>query len=297
MFPLSQLSNASSVAFPQSKFSCSLGSSGPSTNIIRCSCWDLMKPAFMLPFTSARSGSQKERTLTRTTAADEKTGLSAGWNMGMQKGEQGTDVCRVFRAGSRWLLPEPLIQRVKCQISYGRWWISITSSNVPNPPGKPMNPSTRVAISILRSCIEFTRIWKGATYQSSVNIIKSFSSTQKSTYIFYLWTVTISVIMIIIDWARKTKRLTTPFLCQLHSRKQVWNCRLPCLHHHPPPYHGVRRQWLSPRWVTLRRKLPPWSRLTHHHTLTSEQHMPGRVQELEWVIRWNDKKKCVSVAV
>jgi hypothetical protein len=34
-----------------------------------------------------------------------------------------------------------------------------TSSNVPNPPGRPINAPERFAISILRSCIELTTIW------------------------------------------------------------------------------------------------------------------------------------------
>ena len=34
----------------------------------------------------------------------------------------------------------------------------ITSSNVPNPPGKPTNPDDRRAICTLRSCIESTTI-------------------------------------------------------------------------------------------------------------------------------------------
>ena len=163
MVSLSQLSNASRAAFPQSKFSCSLGSSGPLTNVISFSCCGLIKPASMLPFTSVRSGSQKESTLRRATAVGrERLGCEQD---GIWDGE-GKGGCGRLSCIPSWV--HVITSRTFCSAgrvsdklqSYGGWWISITSSNVPNPPGKPMNALTRVAISILRSCIEFTRIWK-----------------------------------------------------------------------------------------------------------------------------------------
>lgn len=68
-----------------------------------------MKPAFMLPFISARRGSQKERTLSRATAVSGGNGVVSGTT----EGKEGTDVYRVFRVGSRWSLPEPFINQVR----------------------------------------------------------------------------------------------------------------------------------------------------------------------------------------
>ena len=123
-----------------------------------------MKPASMVPFTSARRGSQKERTLRRATAVGrERLGYEQDgiWDPEGIKGKGGYGrlscipswvhviTSRTFHSAHQ------ISDRYQ---SYGGWWISITSSKVPNPPGKPMNPPTRVAISTLRSCIEFTRI-------------------------------------------------------------------------------------------------------------------------------------------